>query len=41
MAVPTLVNVVGTAESADAAQRGIDASGRTSLEALRTELQRI
>ena len=41
MAVPTLVNVLGTAECAEAAQRGIEASGRASLDALRTELQRI
>ena len=39
MAVPTFVNVLGTAESAEAAQRGIEASARTSLDALRTELQ--
>jgi hypothetical protein len=41
MAVPTLVNVLGTAESADAAERCIEASGRSSLDALRTELQYI
>jgi hypothetical protein len=41
MAVPALVNILGTAESAEAARRGVEASGRMSLEALRAELQRI
>jgi hypothetical protein len=38
MAVPALVNVLGLAESAEAAQRRIEAAGRTSLDALRTSL---
>ncbi len=38
MAVPTLVNVLGTAESAESAQRGIEASRRASLDALHSAL---